>query len=429
MPAVLLIGDGDLADETGAALEDAGAEVQRIEAPDEDAVREALGRRVDRVAVVSRADAVALRVALMVRSLDADVPLLVTIFEPTVADQVREAIPPCTVTSMADIVAPSIAGPCIAEDLIAVREGDPPVGIKETADGIEEVSLTPPSRHRVRALAHAIVRPYDKSAALMLWGALGLVFMLLLETAVLVAALEEHPIDALYGSAKTLVTVDPADGVRNGPKSVKLFLTITMLIALVLEAAFTAGLVNRLIDRRLTGLLGRRAVPREDHVVVVGLGQLGLRLCIVLRRCGVPLVAIDDREDGENVGLARELKLPVVIGRGADPSVLRRLSLRNACALAAVTDDDLENLSIAMTARSINPDLRIVLRAGDGRIANETRSLFRVGLVRDVHRLAAALLAAMATGSSATRVVCRGEDEHVLLDDGRLEAAAADAVA
>jgi hypothetical protein len=263
----------------------------------------------------------------------------------------------------------------------------------------------------------------------MLWGALGLGFMLLLETAVLVAALEEHPIDALYGSAKTLVTVDPADGVRNGPKSVKLFLTITMLIALVLEAAFTAGLVNRLIDRRLTGLLGRRAVPREDHVVVVGLGQLGLRLCMVLRRCGVPLVAIDDREDGENVGLARELKLPVVIGRGADPSVLRRLSLRNACALAAVTDDDLENLSIAMTARSINPDLRIVLRAGDGRIANETRSLFRVGLVRDVHRLAAALLAAMATGSDATRVVCRGEDEHVLLDDGKLEAAAADAVA
>jgi hypothetical protein len=413
---VLLIGKGDLADETGEALEAAGAEVRHLAEPDEDAVGEALEADVERVAVVSRTDAVALRMALMVRSLDERVPLIVTIFEPSVAEQVRDAIAPVTVTSMADIVAPSIAGPCLDEDLVALREADPPVGIRETEDGVEEVPLEPPARDRLRALVHAVVRPYDKSAALLLWGALGLALVLLLETAVLMAVLEQHVIDALYGSAKTLVTVDPADGVRNGPKSLKLFLTISMVAALVLEAAFTAGLVNRLVDRRLTGVLGRRAVPREGHIVVVGLGQLGLRLCMLLRACGIPLVAIDDRSGGENVGLARELKLPVVVGRGADPSVLRRLSLGRACALAAVTNDDLANLSIAMTARSINPDLRIVLRAGDGRIANETRSLFRIGLVRDVHRIAAVLIAAMATGSSATRVVCRGDDTHLLHD-------------
>jgi hypothetical protein len=413
---VLLIGKGDLADETGEALEAAGAEVRHLAEPDEDAVGEALEADVERVAVVSRTDAVALRMALMVRSLDERVPLIVTIFEPSVAEQVRDAIAPVTVTSMADIVAPSIAGPCLDEDLVALREADPPVGIRETEDGVDEGPLEPPARDRLRALVHAVVRPYDKSAALLLWGALGLALVLLLETAVLMAVLEQHVIDALYGSAKTLVTVDPADGVRNGPKSLKLFLTISMVAALVLEAAFTAGLVNRLVDRRLTGVLGRRAVPREGHIVVVGLGQLGLRLCMLLRACGIPLVAIDDRSGGENVGLARELKLPVVVGRGADPSVLRRLSLGRACALAAVTNDDLANLSIAMTARSINPDLRIVLRAGDGRIANETRSLFRIGLVRDVHRIAAVLIAAMATGSSATRVVCRGDDTHLLHD-------------
>jgi Trk K+ transport system NAD-binding subunit len=124
------------------------------------------------------------------------------------------------------------------------------------------------------------------------------------------------------------------------------------------------------------------------------------------------------------VGLARELGFPVVVGRGADPSLLRRLSLQRACALAAVTDDDLENISIAMAAKSVNGDLRVVLRAGDGRVANETRSLFRVGLVRDVHRIAAALIAARAMGSSADRVVCRGDDAHLLHDDGRLEPAA-----
>ena len=115
---------------------------------------------------------------------------------------------------------------------------------------------------------------------------------------------------------------------------------------------------------------------------------------------------------------------PVVIGRGADPSLLRRLSLDRAWALAAVTDDDLENISIAMAAKAVNGDLRVVLRAGDGRLANETRSLFRIGLVRDVHRIAAALIAARATGSDAVRVVCIGDDAHLHYEDGRLEAAA-----
>jgi voltage-gated potassium channel Kch len=121
--------------------------------------------------------------------------------------------------------------------------------------------------------------------------------------------------------------------------------------------------------------------------------------------------------------MARELGLPVVIGRGADLSLLRRLSLGRAVALAAVTDDDLENITIAMAARAIAPELRVVLRAGDGRLANETRSLFRIGLVRDVHRIAAVLLAAQATGSPARSVVCRGHEAHLLHDDGTLEPA------
>jgi Trk K+ transport system NAD-binding subunit len=119
----------------------------------------------------------------------------------------------------------------------------------------------------------------------------------------------------------------------------------------------------------------------------------------------------------------------VVIGRGADPSLLRKLSLDHARALAAVTDDDLENLSIAMAALAIRPDLPVVLRVGDGKLANETRSLFRVGLVRDVHRIAAVLIAAQATGSGAQEVVPHGEEAHLVFGDGRVERAALAAAA
>ena len=89
-----------------------------------------------------------------------------------------------------------------------------------------------------------------------------------------------------------------------------------------------------------------------------------------------------------------------------------------------MTADDLQNLSIAMSAHSVDNDLRVVLRVGDGRLANETRSLFAVGIVRDVHRIAAGLIAAQATGSDAAFVVCHDDRTHLVHRDGTVEAAA-----
>jgi voltage-gated potassium channel Kch len=423
---ILLLGEGDLADEVRGALEAVEAEVVRLVRPTQRELEEAFERGpIERAVVVSGDDAFALRAALMVRDVDADVELLVTYFDPATAGELCDRIERCRIVSMAEIVAPTLAGPCLDEDLGAIERRDGrTVGLRTDGDELEEVEVDVPERKRARSLVTALLKPYDKSAALLFYGALGLLAILLIETVTAAIVLPQNVVDAFYGAAKTLVTVDPNDKVADGPAWFKTFVAVLMLVALAFEAFFTAGIVNRLIDRRLTGLWGPRAVPRRDHVIVVGLGQVGLRLCLLLRECGVAVVAVDDREEGENVGQAREAGLPVVIGRGADPSLLRRLSLDNALALAAVTDDDLENLSIGMAALSLRDDLRVVLRVGDGRLANETRSLFKLGPVRDVHRIAAGLIAAQATGSDARSVVCRDEHAHLVHGDGTVEKAA-----
>ena len=430
---VLLIGDGDLSEETARALEAGGARIIRLCEPEEDEVREALeSEDVDSVAVVERDDARVLRLALMVRAISTDIPLLLTIFDPTMAEQVGDILPNTRLTSMADIVAPSLAGPCIEERFTSVSvDGGTgtPVGLVERDDGVEEVPISSPRPHRIEALARALFTPYDKSAGMLLFGALGLVAIFFIETVTAVFTLDESVVDAIYGSAKTLVTVDPNPEVADGPDWYKLFTSATMLVALLFVAAFTAGLVNRVVERRLTGLVGRNAVPRRDHVVVVGLGQVGMRLCLLLRACRIPLVAVEADENGERVGIAKELGLPVVIGRAADPSLMRRLSLPRARAVAAVTADDLENISVAMTARGIHADIRTVLRVGDGDVANETRSLLALGIIRDVHRLAATLLAAQILGGGAESIVCIGDDAHLRFPDGRLERAELDALA
>jgi voltage-gated potassium channel Kch len=420
---ILLIGDGDLADEVWRGLEALEAEVVRLPHPTERELAAAFERGpVDRAVVVSRDDAFALRMALMVRDISDDTDLLVTIFDPTTGATLEGELERCAVTSMADIVAPALAGPCLDESLGAVRmKGDTPLGVRTDGDEVHEQPVELPRRRRGEALLRALLTPYDKSAALMFFGAIGLAIVLVLETAGGVIVLGQGAVDSFYGSTKTLVTVDPNDKVAGGPSWFKVFISVSMLCALVFEAFFTAGLVNRLIDRRLTGLVGRRAVPRRDHVVVVGLGQVGLRLCLLLRRCGIGVVAVDDREDGENVGQAREAGLPVVIGRGADPSLLRRLSLDRAIALAAVTADDLQNVKVALAARAESGGLRVVLRAGSNATGGETRSLERLGHVRDVHRIGAVYIAGIALGSAAAHVVVDGDTAHLRAADGGLE--------
>ncbi len=57
------------------------------------------------------------------------------------------------------------------------------------------------------------------------------------------------------------------------------------------------------------------------------------------------------------------------------------------------------------------------------------RSLLALGLVRDVHRLAATLLAAKILGRDAESVVCLDDKAHLWFPDGRLEPADLDALA
>jgi hypothetical protein len=397
-----VIGEGPLAGATVRALEAGGASVRRLHEPNDREIREALDDSVDRFVVISRYDHVSLRRALVVAHVRPGMPGLVTIFDRDVATHLQETVENVRVLSMADIVAPAFAGPCLDPNLMAlVADTDGAAGIGPVDGRPETVARrwsTPSLTSRLVANLEALARPFDASARILVYGLLGFLFVLVLETAVTMLAAGLSLVDALYTVAKVTVTVGPSSAADEGQAWFKLFSTAAMLITLGFAAVLTAGLVNRLLDPRLTGILGRAAVPRRDHVVVVGLGQVGLRLCALLRDLGVPVVAVEQNPEAKNVGRAKERRLPVVVGSGASQQLLRRLSIRRARALAAVTSDEVENIAIAVAARGLRDDLTIALRAGDGDATSETQSLFQIGVVRDVDRIAGSTLAAATLG-------------------------------
>lgn len=432
-PRVLLIGNDELTSVTHRALRDSRATVTNLRDDSDAAIRTALGRHVDTVVVISKDDHVSLRNALVVEGIRPGVPLVVTVFDRDVAVELERGVRNVRVMSMADIVVPTLAGPCVNELLLSLHRTSG--GLRAVRDGDEGLRIAPidasPRSRRARLAANlgAMLRPHELSAKILVGGITGFVLVLAIDAIATMIVLDESAVEAFYAATKTIITVGPNDLVDEGPTWFKGFSAVMMIAALAFTALVTAGLVNRLVDRRLCAIFGRRCLPRSDHVVVVGLGQVGLRLCLLLRELDVPVVAIESNPDVDYVARAKNYGIPVVIGSGSSGFVLRRVSLRHARALAAVTSDEVENIAIVAAAHGEREQLRTLLRAGRGEVRNETRALLKLGVVRDVYRIGGTLLAAAALGSDACEAFLHEQTVYLVAPDGRIEAFAGEKIA
>jgi voltage-gated potassium channel Kch len=250
----------------------------------------------------------------------------------------------------------------------------------------------------------------------MLGGLAGIVASLLCDWLWLLS-LGHPPAEALFDAARVVAPVGPATTEEHST-AYQLVASALMLGTIVFSAMFTAGLVERMLGPRLVGLIGPRTVPRFGHVIVVGIGQVGLRLCGELRRLGIPVVGVERDPHAPNVRLARSLGIPVVAGHGGDRAVLERLHLRHARALAAVGSDDLDNITVSIAAQGVSPGTRVVLRAGEHEAIAETRSLLPLGTIRDVTSLSAAYVLARLLGGQVTGVIAHQHEVSVRLPDG-----------
>ena len=427
---ILLVGYDELTEVAERALNAAGAEVTHLRNPNDRALRKALIPEIDSVVVLSKDDHVSLRLALIIENARPGVPLVVTVFGRIVASQLERAVRNVRVVSMADIVVPSLAGPCYDQRLLSVsRRPEGLAGVQVGEDGPELVPIEPYRARRGQRLVanlSSLLSPFETSARILMAGLLGFLLVLLLDLAVLAIALEESLIGAFYSATKTIVTVGPNPLIDDAAGWLKVFSALAMLAGLAFTAIFTAGVVDRLLGRRLIALTGRRSMPRRDHVVVVGLGQVGLRLCLLLRELGVPVLAVEVDPESYQVNRAKDYGIPVVVGRGGSRFLLKRLHLARARALAAVTSDEVENISIVVAALGMREDLRTLLRAGRGEVVNETRALFAIGVVRDAYRIGGTLLAAAALGSDAEEAFLHEQTVYLIHPDGGIEAFEAD---
>jgi Trk K+ transport system NAD-binding subunit len=237
------------------------------------------------------------------------------------------------------------------------------------------------------------------------------------------------PLDAvsyaitLLTGASLLTDIDPA----TASAALKVYAIFLSLVGAALVAVVYAFITDAIIRSRLLQMLGRRSVPASisGHVIVCGLGTIGYRVALGVAELGVPVVVIEPDENGRFVAPARELGIPVVVGDARQRELLIGLGIARARALVAATSDDLVNLSAALNARAVRPDLRVVVRLFDPDFAVRVQGGFGIRFTRSVSHLAAPAFAAAAIGSEVVATVPVGDRRLVLFARLRVPAGSA----
>jgi Trk K+ transport system NAD-binding subunit len=199
------------------------------------------------------------------------------------------------------------------------------------------------------------------------------------------------------GQAAYLTLINAVGGANadlGAARSLQLLQAVTALTGIAMVPVLTAAVVEAVVNARVALALGALHRPVAGHVVVLGLGNLGTRVIQQLRTLGVPVVGIDKTESARGSSLARELGIPVVIGDASRSRILRAASIDTAQALLALSTDDSINLEAALQGRSLNKDLRVVLRLFDGDFAGRVQRAFGITSSKSVSFLAAPVFSA-----------------------------------
>ena len=178
-------------------------------------------------------------------------------------------------------------------------------------------------------------------------------------------AIEHMPaFDALYMTVITISTVGYGE-VKPLGEGGRIF-TMGLIVTGVGTAFYLFAAVTQfVVEGQLREIVGRVAMKRrieqlEDHVVICGFGRMGRVVAEEVTRSGGEVVVIE--RDPVREGALAAGGLPYVIGSALEDRVLEEAGVRRARAIVVVTASDADNVYITLSARTMNPKIRIHAR-------------------------------------------------------------------
>jgi Trk K+ transport system NAD-binding subunit len=298
--------------------------------------------------------------------------------------------------------APGEVVPCPGRDL-TVYTGDwtSMIGVKDEM-AARGITVPPPtatrSRHsRVRRAIDA-ARAMRDDVSPMLFPSLAFALLLIVVSTVVVRLAYQNPrlswLDALYFTSETITTVGYGEfSFAQQNAWLRLFAIALMFSGVTITAILVAFLADLLLSRRFVQLAGlRRARHMRDHVVVVGLGSVGIRVVSDLTAAGYDVLVIEDDENNRFLPSLAELDVPVIFGDSTMRQTLESARVDRARGVAVVNDNDMENIETGIVLLEIlgsDTKVPIVMRVQGRALGAAVHQRFGFENVRSIVDLAA----------------------------------------
>ncbi|SPM38095.1 TrkA domain-containing protein [Mycobacterium numidiamassiliense] len=275
------------------------------------------------------------------------------------------------------------------------------IGVK---DELEARGIKVPPRTATRSSQSRVRRAIDALRAMrddvnpMLLPSLALAAFLTIGSATVVRFAYQNPpmswLDALYFTSETITTVGFGE-TPFGQQStfLRLFVIGLMFTGVIITALVVAFLADLLLSRRFVQTAGlRRARRMRGHVVVIGLGSVGMRVISDLAAHGYDVVVIEDDENNRYLPTVAELDVPVVFGDSTMRQTLESARVDSARGIAVVTDNDMENIETGIVLLELlgsDTKTPIVMRVQGRALGTAIHQRFGFENVRSIVDLAA----------------------------------------
>ena len=206
-------------------------------------------------------------------------------------------------------------------------------------------------------------------------------------------------VDALYFSVGMITGAGGQEAIaENSTAIVKIFTATMMLVGAGVIGVFYALLNDFILGTHLQQIWTTTRVPQSGHRIICGLGGVGFRVLNLLTTLGEESVALERSPQSRFVNAARSRNIPVILGDAAVPEILKLANVETAASLLAITSNDAVNLDIAITAKSLAPNLPVFVRIHDPEFASQIQQVFEFEQVICPTTSAASAFAAAAIG-------------------------------
>ena len=172
-------------------------------------------------------------------------------------------------------------------------------------------------------------------------------------------------LDAVYMTVITVTTVGFGE-VQPLDQESKLFTIILILTSVIIVGYALKIITEYIISKNDINELKQKKMQKKidalsDHVIICGYGRNGKQAANKLATHHRDFVVIE--KDEQVTQKHKDTPTLFILGNANEDEVLVRAGINRACCLISALPNDSENVFVVLSARQMNPDIRIISRA------------------------------------------------------------------